>query len=183
MVGVDVHAFIDMAQRQVAQRLAGFVDGEDVLYVEDIAQQVVVRKHHPFRETGGAGGVYEGGYIVPVDAVFKRLQHFRVGVFLSQLDQFAEVLHVGDMLEGVKPLYPWYLRHNMLDLSEQVPARDKYILHLGMVEYIFIIRFTDGGIDGDMYGADLQDGHVHEVPLRAVAGDGGDLVSLFYSKL
>ena len=184
MPGVDHHALVYVAQRQVTQhfrlRMRGH-DGQDRL---EIGDNVGVGELHALHGAGGAGGVDHGGHVVGRDALLDVLQILRTRVGDAQLDHLVEMAVAAQVSECIYiVLQLRNFREDVLDLAQDVPAGDEHHLHIRVMQDELVVALADGGINGHMDGAELHDGHVEEVPFGTPGTDRRDLVALLDAQL
>ena len=179
LVVVVEAALVDVVEGEETEDAAVAFEGVDFLVSDEIAAQVAVREHDSFGQACGAGGVDEGYPVVGFDGVFE-VRH-NGAVFLAAgntgFEDFEHAVFPFDVGKGVDDGRVLHFVERRFDAAQEYVVADKDVLGFAVGEDVLIVVGAEGGVDGHMDDAGEGEGHVHEVPLRAVGGDGDDFVA------
>ena len=183
---VVVHrAFVDVVQRQERQESVAAVAGLHLGVGREVAAQVAVAQHDALGHARGAAGVDHRRPVVGLDFALPALYfaHPFVAVGDAQLQDFQRAVLTLDVGQAVHLRLGFHLVQGWTDAIEQHLRAHHHGHGLAVAQDVEVALGVQRGIDGHMDDTAHGQGHVDEVPLRAVAAHGHHAVALFQAHL
>ncbi len=184
-VGELDHPLEHVRQRQERQGHIAVGEGNDLQGGADVAGEVAVGEHHPFRVAGRPGGIQDAGEVGRRDRHASRLEAARVGaVGLLALVEQRRPRHgprrqpSGGRVEDHHALQLRKARQDRADFLHLRGGRDHQDARLAVVEDVADLLGQQGGVDRDGDRPEIQRGVVEGGPLRPVLRQDGDAVPL-----
>ena len=177
---VVVHApLIHVVEREETEHPTLGGHGVDLLVGDKVGTDVAMRKHDTLGLAGGARSVDKRHPVVGLYGVFK-VRHDRAVLLAAGdtgLEHFERTVLTLDVGKGIDYGRILHFVESRTDAAQEYVVTHKHVFGFAVGEDMQVVVGAERGIDRHMDEARKGKGHVHKVPLRAVAGDGDDFVA------